>query len=209
MATTKKVRIVALMDERKDACLTFATALLRLQMSLLRIDVQAVIEFSADERAVLENFAARSDDDQLIVLDTMIGFSPEMVIRMIENDDRAAVVVGVYPLPQIDWDAVHEKLQQSSEVDEIALQNMGLTFNVGLAAGPQTAAADDGYAEVVEVRVPPRVYRISRRELAGRNAWSWNDPSRTTPIVADVAHQCSSFGPLDYVGCVGLRSVIR
>lgn len=209
MATTKKVRIVALMDERKDACLTFATALLRLQMNLLRIDVQAVIEFSADERAVLENFAARSDDDQLIVLDTMIGFSPEMVIRMIENDDRAAVVVGVYPLPQIDWDAVHEKIQQcpSSEIDETALQNMGLTFNVALAARPQTA--DDGYAEVVEVRVPPRVYRISRRELAGRNAWSWNDPSRTTPIVADVAHQCSSFGPLDYVGCVGLRSVIR
>lgn len=198
------------MDERKDACLTFTTALLRLQMSLLRIDVQAVIEFSADERAVLENFATRSDDDQLIVLDTMIGFSPEMVIRMIENDDRAAVVVGVYPLPQIDWDAVHEKLQQRtfSEVDETALQNMGLTFNVALAAGPQTAA-DDGYAEVAEVRVPPRVYRISRRELVGRDAWSWNDPSRTTPIVADVAHQCSSFGPLDYVGCVGLRSVIR
>lgn len=195
---------MALMDERKDACLTFTTALLRLQMSLLRIDVQAVIEFSADERAVLENFAARSDDDQLIVLDTMIGFSPEMVIRMIENDDRATVVVGVYPLPQIDWDAIHEKIQKCSEVDEAALQNMGLTFNVRLAAGSQ--AADDGYAEVAEVRVPPRVYRISRRELAGRTAWSWNDPSR---IVADVKHQCSSFGPLDYVGCVGLRSVIR
>lgn len=206
MTSTKKVRIVALMDERKDACLTFTTALLRLQMSLLRLDVRAVIEFSADERAVLENFATQSDDDQLIVLDTMIGFSPEMVARMIENDDRAAIVVGIYPLPRIDWDTIHEKLQQSSEVDETALKNMGLTFNVGLAAGP---AGDDGYAEVAEVRVPPRVYRISRRELVGRDAWSWNDPSRTTPIVADVAHQCSSFGPLDYVGCVGLRSVIR
>jgi len=201
--TPKKVRIVALMDERKDACLTFATALLRLQMGLLRLDVQAVIEFSADERAVLENFAARSDDDQLIVLDTMIGFSPEMVIRMIESDDRAAVVVGVYPLPQIDWDAI----RSGGGDDETALQNMGLTFNVRLADGsPPTD--DDGYAEVAEILVPPRAYRISRREIAGRTAWSWNEP-RASPIVADVKHQCSSFGPLDYVGCVGLRTVIR
>jgi hypothetical protein len=205
----KHVVIVALSDKaRNDSCLMFATGFLKLQGMLLRKDIKASIIFSWNEAAMIESFVRTQEYDQLICIDTMIGFSPETILRMIDHPEP--FMVGVHPLPGLNWDRLEKHVGKRDKdeltVDIEKIKNAGLGFNVAIA-GAEDA---DGFAEVTMMQGRPDVYKIGRDVIsaetfdAAHPIFGW-----TGRIVGDLRYQCTSFGAVDYVGCVGLRHVVR
>jgi hypothetical protein len=207
----RKILIAIVSDERRnDACLSFVTAFLKLQSALFSADVAASVVFSNSEKEMLEQFYRNKDFDAMLYLDSMIGFSPEMALRMMVNDSSSRdMILGVYPLPEIHWDRMEKFVgkKTSASVTEEDLMLSAMTFNIE-CRGPEDA---DGYAIVDRVH-DMKVYAITRRvvdsffdpENRSTTVLGWNGP-----MYCDVARQCSSFGNLDHVGCVGHRSVVR
>lgn len=206
----QRVLLLALADARNDSCLAFVTGCLRLQTILMQMNVTVSIVFQNDEKTVLRSFVTSNDHDQFICIRTSTGFSPEMVVRMIQSADKD-FIIGSHPLPKMDWEKferVMGKKTADEEVTEADVKNAGLTFN----ADPLEPADADGF-----VRVNPdtirdmAAYKITKRVASGdaatrdaRPPFGW-----TGPIYMDAKHPCTAFGPMDYIGCIGLRQTIR
>ena len=214
----RRILIAIVSDERRnDACLSFVTAFLKLQSMLFAADVAVSVVFSNSEREMLEKFHADKGFDAMLYLDSMIGFSPEMAVAAMTRPGNRDVILGTYPLPAIHWDRLEKYLGKRGsgadgsfggvDVPEDDLMLNAMTFNVEC----HKDATDTEYA-VVDAVHDMKVYAISRRVVE-----SYFDPANRSPkifgwegvIHCDVERQCSSFGNLDHVGCVGHRSIVR
>lgn len=207
----RRILIAIVSDERRnDACLSFVTSFLKLQSMLFAADIAVSVVFSNSEREMLEKFHADKGFDAMLYLDSMIGFSPEMAVAAMTRPGNRDVILGTYPLPAIHWDRLEKYLGKrgnGADVPEDDLMLNAMTFNVECHKDP----ADPEYA-IVDAVHDMKVYAISRRVVD-----SYFDPANRSPkifgweglIHCDVEHQCSSFGNLDHVGCVGHRSVVR
>ena len=199
--SSQRVLFVALADRRNDSCLSFVTGCLRLQTILMQMNVTASIVFQNDEKAMLQYFKTSDDFDQFICIRTSIGFEPDMVVRMIENVDKD-VIIGSHPLPTLDWDRFQRavgKFPRGEAVTEADVKRAGMIFNAD-AVGE---ADDDGFVEVARDTIREMgAYKITKRVDVPPQEW-------TGPIFMDAKHPCTAFGPMDYIGCIGLRHVIR
>ena len=211
-----KIMITAVSDpKRNDANLAFVTGFLRLQSQLLATKgVSVSITFAHDVAAVIDAFKKQDDVVQLICIDTMLGFNQELVLRMIQSEHD--VIVGAYPLPKLYWDDVKARLATTKETTKEAtttpvtgedVKNAALIFNVDI---DDASTADNGYASVKAVRNGEiGIFKITRRVVE-------ETPTPFDPVsgwkghvYTDTRHPCTSFGPVDYIGCVGHRTLIR
>ena len=226
----RRILIAIVSDERRnDACLSFVTSFLKLQSMLFGADVAISVVFSNSEREMLEKFHADKDFDAMLYLDSMIGFNPEMAFAAMTRPGNRDVILGTYPLPAIHWDRLEKYLGKrgagadgsfgGADVPEDDLMLNAMTFNVechkertgGDAKRTGGDPTDEEYA-IVDAVHDMKVYAISRRVVD-----SYFDPANRSPKVfgwdgpmyCDVERQCSSFGNLDHVGCVGHRSIVR
>jgi len=211
MTTTpqRRVLLLALADSRNDSCLAFVTGCLRLQTVLMQMHVTVSIVFQNDEKAVLRTFAASDNFDQLICIRTSTGFTHDMVVRMIESDKD--VIIGSHPLPKMDWEKFERAIGKMPRdaITEADVKNAGLTFN----ADPVGDADADGFVVVDNESIRDlAAYKITKRVIAegttegsaGRPPFGWRGP-----VFMDTKFPCTAFGPMDYIGCIGLRQVIR
>lgn len=209
----RRILIAIVSDERRnDACLSFVTSFLKLQSMLFAADVAVSVVFSNSEREMLEKFHEDKGFDAMLYLDSMIGFSPEMAVEAMTRPGNRDVILGTYPLPAIHWDRLEKYLGKISTADvpEADLMLNAMTFNVECHKDPAVTANNE-YA-IVDAVHDMKVYAISRRVVD-----SYFDPANRSPKVfgwdgpmyCDIERQCSSFGNLDHVGCVGHRSVVR
>lgn len=202
---TKKVLITAISDpKRNDANLAFVTSFLRLQALLLTTSgVTVSITFAHDVNAVIGDFKKQNAFDQLICIDTMLGFNNELILRMIQSEHE--VIFGAYPLPKLFWDEVKKTLVKGSEVTGEDIKNSAMVFNVEISADQ-----GDGYAQVRAVRDGEiGIFKLTKRVV--EETPTPFDPvlGWKGPVYADTKYPCTSFGPVDYIGCVGYRSLIR
>jgi len=206
---SKKVLITAVSDpKRNDANLAFVTGFLRLQSQLLATKgVTVSITFANDLNVVIDSFHKQKDQfDQLICIDTMLGFNHELVLRMIQSEHD--MIFGVYPLPKLFWDNVKSTVDGRREGSSITgedIKNAALVFNVEI-----DHAGSEEYALVRAVRDGEiGIFKMTRRVV--EETLKPFDPVHgwKGPVYADVKYPCTSFGPVDYVGCVGYRSLIR
>ena len=221
----RRILIAIVSDERRnDACLSFVTAFLKLQSMLFAADVAVSVVFSNSEREMLEKFHADKGFDAMLYLDSMIGFSPEMAVAAMTRPGNRDVILGTYPLPAIHWDRLEKYLGKRGsgadgsfggvDVPEDDLMLNAMTFNVECHKDAKRTGGDPADPEyaIVDAVHDMKVYAISRRVVE-----SYFDPANRSPkifgwegvIHCDVERQCSSFGNLDHVGCVGHRSVVR
>ena len=201
-----KVLITAISDaKRNDANLAFLTGFLRLQSQLLTTKgVEASITFAHNRDLVIDAFH-KQKYDQLICIDTMLGFNHELVMRMIQSEHD--VIFGVYPLPKLFWEDVQKKLAQQKQVTGEDIKNAALVFNVEV---DWDYGDNDGYVPVRAVRdgeigifkVTKRVVEETQTPFDPVTGWKG-------PVYADTKYPCTSFGPVDYIGCVGHRTLIR
>lgn len=204
----KRVLITAVSNrKRNDANLAFLTSFLRLQSQLLATKgVTVSITFAHDTSAVFDSFR-KQDFDQLICVDTMLGFNPELVMRMIQSEHD--VIIGAYPLPKLHWDNVKARLATTTSVTGEDIKNAALIFNVDVDDA-STADPDDGYALVKAVRDGEiGIFKVTRGVVEKTPTpfdlvCGWEGS-----VYTDTKYPCTSFGPVDYVGCIGYRSLVR
>lgn len=214
----RRILIAIVSDERRnDACLSFVTSFLKLQSMLFAADIAVSVVFSNSEREMLEKFHADKGFDAMLYLDSMIGFNPEMAVAAMTRPGNRDVILGTYPLPAIHWDRLEKYLGKrgaGADVPEDDLMLNAMTFNVECHKDAKRTGGDPTDTEyaIVDAVHDMKIYAISRRVVD-----SYFDPANRSPKVfgwegpmyCDVERQCSSFGNLDHVGCVGHRSIVR
>lgn len=184
--------------------LGFAVGLMRLQAALLSSKgVQAVVELLPSVKAAAAQ-AREGGYDAAVALATDVAFPPSFVTRALEVD--APFVAGVYPLPRLDWGRVKARADDERE----ATRFKGNTYNVDAASARPTVHT--GYLAVRSAGLSAVVLKKEAIEaLAGCpessdaalcEAWGRD-------ILVDLEHQCATMGPLEFMGCVGLRATTK
>lgn len=141
---SNRVMIAIITEGRSDMALQACVSILNLQMKLMT----STDGFSADLRlyktANEALMATYIDKDVAGVY--VINFSsgvPGDFATTAWNSDKD-VVVGINPLPEIDWVRVKENITNTSE----SLQNTGMVYNLSLGGLPES----NGYAKVKTIK---------------------------------------------------------
>lgn len=189
-----------------DTCtLGFAVSMMRLQVALGTAPaLHATIECVPDLHAAIQ-MAHKGGFDAVAAIRSHMGFPAGFVLRGLV---AGPFVAGVYPLPCIDWDRVVAKQDDPSE----EMQFKGNVYSVDAAKATRPKKAPPGYLAVREAELGAvvlakeaieqlkEVARVPDAEVCG--AWGKD-------ILVDLDNQCTNFGPVEFTGCVGLRSVLR
>ena len=199
--------VVAVVVRDDSANVEFAVAILALMNALESAPgVEVHIHFVPDEKAVF-SLTPTTKDAVLVFLRSTIGFPVELILRAIAS--QTPVVVGIHPLPVIQWSNIKPATGGAVSVEE--LRSRASVFNVDPSSLEHEGG---GYVKTKHVReVGVAVFkaptfpmlRTSTTAVQACKAWV-NDGGY---VFADMDHQCSSFGPVGFEGCVGFRNVIR
>lgn len=229
MAAAGHVVICVVTGARPEVSLMTAISLLRLQVKLMTSakPIRADMHFVTDLNEALQRAAETGDESAgVLVCDGTMGFDAQFALRALETD--VPVLVGVCPLPVVDWKRVES---QPSNEDPSAWGNV---YNVepvpGAPADPTT-----GYVEVqptahlgllwlrasVLSDIGARHPEVVAGEGGAAFACAGKYDGRTLSahrrflelyggrVLADPCAGASSSGPTEFGGCVGARSVLR
>lgn len=190
-----------------DSCsLGFAVSMLRLQVALATApDVQVTIELVSSLAEAVELANTHTKFDALVAIRSTIGFPAAFVMRGLVT---GPFVAGVYPLPRLDWDRVVAKKDDASE----DMRFKGNVYNIDPAAAKRVAAQLAGYMSAPSAELGAVVlHREALRALADKPLGTDDDVCRAwgKDVLVDLDAQCSNFGPVEFTGCVGLRTVLR
>lgn len=225
MATPTTFMLCMVTNGRHDASLTCAYSLLRHQTVLMTTPepMRADMHFVQTLDDALNALHKHPDAVGAVILDTSMGFDPEFPLRAMRSG--RPVVVASYPLPRVDWDRV-KTCDKSTEEPK----HWGLEYSVE-PRGPTQA---DGYTPVSKARMgvawvskaalsdivtkhPEVVANDGTISIACPGVY---DGKRMTAderffalygglVVTDLDRPASTTGPLEFGGCVGMRSVLR
>lgn len=192
-------------DKHLGTCtIGFSTSMLRLQQALQQapqeVDVQVELAASLHEAITLAHDDARYD--AVVALNSRLGFPPSFVLRALVSP--WPFVAGVYPLPRIDWERVVAKTPSTEDP-----KCRGNVYNIDAqAAKPK----QDGYWVVPRAGLDAVVLKREALEaLAGSHRQSEDELCATwgKDVWVDMENPCHNFGPVEFMGCVGARAVLR
>ncbi len=131
----------------------FLKAVLALQAACRARGVGLHVELLGDDALITRargrlaaRFLAHPEASHLLFVDADIGFAPENVFRLL--DSGKAVVGGVYPLKQIDWD----KARAAAKADAADIQAASVGYVVRFIPTPDNSVeVEDGVARVAYV----------------------------------------------------------
>lgn len=215
---------------RAEASLSCAFSLLRHQTVLMTTPqpLKADMHFVATVDDALNALRQHPTAVGAAILDTSLGFDPEFPLAAMHSG--RPVVVASYPLPGVDWDRVKETAKRPPPGEEPRF--WGLQYSVEPSGAPPHG---DGYVPVAKARLgvawvtKAAVEDIVRRHpgiVTADGSWATlaapgvYDGKKLTAeerffklygaeVVADVQRPATSTGPLEFGGCVGLRTVLR
>lgn len=185
--------------------LGFAVSMMRLQMALAQApNIQAVIHLSPTVHEAARVAVEQGGFDAVVAVASTLSFPVPFVLRALVSP--APFVAGIYPLPTIDWDRVKAKAGDSGE----DMQLKGNTYSIDPEAAKHSARP--GYLTVDRAGLDAVVLKKEAFEAVA--AASVKDATDLCavwgkPIDADLDNQCSNMGPVEFTGCVGLRTVLR
>ncbi len=214
---------------RAEASLSCAFSLLRHQTVLMTTPqpLKADMHFVSTVDEALNALRHHPSAVGAAILDTSLGFDPEFPLTAMQSG--RPVVVASYPLPHVDWERVKAAAKDPGAEEP---RFWGLQYSVE----PSGAAPhDDGYVPVAKARLgvawvtKAAVDDIVRRHpevLSDDGTWAnlaspgVYDGKRHTAeerffklygaeVVADLQRPATSTGPMEFGGCVGLRTVLR
>lgn len=205
-----------------DCTLNFASSMLNF-LNEADSSYNMDVNFVKDINEGLDMFARNAKYDQLILCNTRMAATPEMLKKAINSP--LPFITGVYPLPTIDW----TKVQDVSSSEDCSCR--GLTYNADVAK----ASAQEG--DYVQVRNSTLGVAVLKRDVISAILEQHGEAVIAEPqhmlyseaivdgrllnkdenfcrmwgkdIAVDVEHPCSLTGPLPFLGCVGQREVLR
>lgn len=194
-----------------DSCsIGFAVSMMRLQTAIQSApNVHATLELVPSLHAAIQLAAAppapgTEPFDTVVAVTSHLSFPASFVLRALAA--APAFITGIYPLPWLDWERVRSKARDTTGED---LAFRGNVYNVDAAAARH---AGNGYLAVPCAKLGAAVLKREAIDAlkdvavltdeALCEAWGKD-------IYADIDHQCSNFGAVEFTGCVGHRTVIR
>lgn len=187
-------------------CLSFAVSMLRLQVAMGQApNVQMTIEMVRTLQEAVDLAKKQPHIDALVAIRSTIGFPASFVLRALVS---GPFVSGVYPLPRVDWERVVAKKDDTNE----EMRFKGNVYNIDPAQAKRLPKLDAGYMIVPKAELGAVVLKREAIEaLADKPVMSDEALCKVwgKDILVDLDAQCSNFGPVDFLGCVGLRAVLR
>lgn len=230
MSTVKHPRvIIAIITEgRGDMTLQTCVSILNLQMTLMTSPggFQADMRFYKSNNEALTALYKEKGFQALYIINFSTGVPGDFATKAWNSDKE--VVVGIHPLPAIDWERVKANIANTAE----SLQNTGVVYNLSLGGIPD----ENGYAkvksiktsevmfvkrEVVEEIVKANPTVVSKdgqhASFALEGVYDGVYMSETERFVklygktifGDTARSVNKCAPCEYIGVVGNRSQIR
>lgn len=235
-ATLRTVVVNVLLGDRTEASIGTAVSLLRLQNELAKqnvADVALRIAFSTDVNEALNAVAL---DAYVVCVDGRVAFEPDFVLGLLDPA-CPPVVLGVHPLPRVDWKRVDARLKTATVTAKEPLEHAGNVYSVTPRLVPNTAAevrwvpVDSLGVTTYCVGITPaalqkmytaaevgtdgaRQYRIFARDgvvdgvFLSKHAWLLHLVD-PDDVHADVQYPCSFTGVAEFAGCVGQRKSLR
>lgn len=198
------MRVLLAIVTTETCSLKFAVSMMRMQTALQTApNVHAVIELVPSLHDALKLAHAEKAVDVVVAIHSHLGFPAGFVLRGLVAP--GPFVAGIYPLPRLDWDRVAAKAGVEGELECYK----GNVYSVDASAARH---AGNGYLGVKTAGLGAVVLqRAAIDALGGLPAMSDDQLCRAwgKDILADLDNQCSNFGPVEFTGCVGLRTVIR
>lgn len=250
MGAAKLAILVVMADGRKDANLVCATSLLKLQTALMMAPekIRAHLDFVATlDDALNVLHAAKDDVVGGVIVKSNVGFDPEFVLRSMRASARGdlaakrgdakvgAFIVGSYPLPTVDWEAVKAKGMAAGGTagTKEPAPFWGNVYNADPVAAPPSAAGyalaqrvkdlglvwlDVGVLKDIATRHPDIVSSDGSRAafatagVFGGTAQTADDRFlrlHDNDIWIDIHALAAGTGTVEFTGCVGARQTLR
>lgn len=216
-----KILVAGITGDRLDVSTQFAMSLLRLQMDVApRQDLQLTVTFLNSLNDAL-NTALDSEADVLVAADARVSFPGSFVLGA---EDAPDVVVGVHPLPAVDWDRV----KKAAEGGQEPLESSGFAYNVvphENSPCKRYMRIGDGTTRVLRIKkkailelallaeTPTTGSKIFVRDgvidgqFVPRDRWLLKTYKKA--VFADVESPCGYAGVAEFAGCVGQRQQLR
>lgn len=228
------VHFVGITGERHEASIGFAISLLRLQMEFTKLQHhQLYVTFAADINQAVNGYVETKATGPMVCVDTRCGFSTDFVTAALDPD-TPDFVVGVYPLPMIDWERVQTRLDSTESTEPVEFS--GNVYNVDL--DPSKGFHKKRYmrAKIKPVNGTLGVFRltakkvqdiIAKAEKSNKKAYvvfreglddqfkEWLTKENffvklaDNEVYADLESNINNTGVCEFAGCVGQRTQLR
>lgn len=222
----QRLLFVALVGERAEVSTGFAISLLKLQLEFGRREHELHVHFVQDLDEALNVHASDPQNAAapLVAIDTRVSFPVDFVTHVL-NDGAPDFVVGVHPMPMMDWDRLERCLAKPGRE---RLETCANVYNVV----PTPGAVPGRYLEVSAARLSavalqPKAIDVLKSKadplesggcVYGRDAVDngvkvtkdeWYIRSWGGIVHADVEAACGFTGIAEFAGCVGQRHTLR
>lgn len=219
-----RVLVAAITDNKSEGSLGFTVSLLRFQVAIATKDVKVDVHYFPTHDQALNAFADLSEYDTGFFVSTSITFDSGFLFDAIES--QHPFVVGIYPLPGIQWD----KVKESGGVNP---KKAGTKFNVTLPSSAASSSLPHQYVPITSAHLSAFVIRrvvvdsikMNHPDIAhasgilfhaaGVHDGKYEDADTrflrlwSGDVRADTKIPCGNFGSVDFIGCIGARPVIR
>lgn len=223
-----RVIIAIITEGRGDMALQACVSILNLQINLMTSpnEFQADLRFYKTNNEALSALYADKDFKAVYIVNFSTGVPGDFALKAWNSDKD--IVVGIHPLPTIDWNRVKENIANTAE----SLQNTGAVYNLSLGGIPD----EDGYAKIKNIKAADVMF-VKREAL---DAIVKTNPTVVTKdekhsslfldgvydgvyltgierfvklygktMFGDTARTVNKCGPQEYIGIVGNRSQVR
>lgn len=230
--TSKHVVICVVTNLKTDVTLNTAISLLRLQTKLMahpertRVDVHFVPTLN-DALNTVHRIGKEGATGGLVV-DGNVGFDTDFLLRAMDRP-TVPLVVGVYPLPIIDWKRVTEHPVPTEDPSSWGnVYNVTLTGVTDSATGYLEAVPESAHLGLFWVRSGVLADIVTRHPdimtadgavgaFARDGVYDGKDTRASDRflqlyggrVLADPESGATNSGPTEFGGCVGARSVLR
>ena len=220
-----RLLLAAITSGSSMGSLGFTVSLLKFQIAIVSLDIQVDVNFfDSVDRAM--NVFATSGHDYACFVSSALAFEPSFILDAISSRDQN-LVLGVYPLPGIEW----EKVKASGGLNP---KLAGTRFNMartsecvvggGYSRDGNIADLVSMHAFVCSRRVVDTVM-VQHPDIAHADGYLFfadavyngvhESPEHRFlrlwggPAVADMKNVCGNFGSMDFIGSISKRTFIR
>jgi len=196
--------LLAVVGDLGTCSLGFAVSMLRLQATLQNspVAIHAMMETVPSVRAAIDVAHKDPEIKALVAIRSTLSFPVGFVLNALSSGKP--FTAGVYPLPKIDWERVKAKVGSN--------ESPAFRGNVYNVDPSKAKSVSKGVMEVTDIEPGAVVLTREALDVVHAKAPKTDEdvPSAWGRVIhADLDQQCANFGPAEFFGCVGMRTVLR
>ena len=222
----RKVLLAILPTANQQVSLSFVYSICHAVIALQAIsNVLVQINFFTSKNEACDYLWNDPVLESVIFADGLLGFDPQLFVDMLRSP--SPLYVGVYPKPELDWEAVQRETDEPSKtrglmysicLPDVAQKVVDGTMEVPVA-GLDIAKVERCVLQVVRQNLPPQCQYAGNKKCLWFHEGIMDDRVVDADemfcrawgrgLTANVDRACSRLGGLTFQGCVLHREKIR